>query len=500
MTLLPFPAMKRSFRFLLPAAAALLCAGCSTPVLRLAMDVPGEFKIPDTSKIAILDFNTMPGDPFTGKASADPQTCALVQRAVSAALSRSGAWDVSRLDVEAAVAVFDPGVLPDRRFDAIAVGRVWWQYPPEHANLEPRLFTLETKTRVSYVVPEMPSTGSSGSYGSSGSSKMDSFSSRVGRINSTFGALDSALDLFGSSSSDSSSSYEEPKRSGPKMETIDLTTETRDVLEKVGHRTREATLMLALSLYRLRVDGTVSKIADTFVELDQSFSLDNGDYSTSSAAFGAPDAGVAGPAAELQEGMTVLPAISATIPSDLQAKLILAARAAEDLGRRIAPHKDVRTVPYDFSDRKLQNLLQFRAWDAAEQYALRSVRTALGAEVAEKVEPLIAYPKPEYKVPPSDPDDVERVSVEDAAQASAAIDRLVDKHDCTEALFALAICQEATGRAEEALFTYRYVFRISPEAAPAEGIARCHEALGAAARIAEQKRSVRKAGSRASLE
>ena len=494
-----FPiAMTIRFRPLPVVAAALLCAGCSTPALRLTMDVPGEFKIPDASKIAILDFNTLPGDPFTGTGAADPRTCALVQRAVSAALARSGAWDVSRLDVEAAVAVFDPAVLPDRRFDAIACGRVWWQYPPEHDVLEPALFTLETKTKVTYVVPQAPAPQTS-----SGSSS-GSFNSRVSGVNAALGSLDSAFDkLFGPSGSSSSGQASAPvaqKPSEPKVETVDLTTEKRDVLEKVGHRTREATLMLALSLYRIRVDGTISKVADTFVELDQSFSLDNGEYATQSLAFGAPDAGVSGPAAKAQEGATVLPARSSTIPSDQLAKLMLAARAAEDLGRRIAPHKAVRTVPYEFSDRKLQNLLQHRAWDAAEQYALRSVRTALGAEVAAKVGPLLAYGKPDYDVPPSPASDVEKVSGPDEAEAAAAVDRLVEKRDCAEALFALAICQEATGRPEEALFTYRYVFRIAPEAAPAEGIARCHDALGAAARIAEQRRSIRKAGARASLE
>ena len=492
-----FPAMKSLFR-LLAAAAALLAAGCSTPVLRLTMNVPGEVKIPDTSKIAVLDFNSIPGDAFTGTGAADQQTCALVQRAVCAALSRSGAWDVSRLDVEAAVAKFDPAVLPSRRFDAVAVGRVWWQYPPETGGLEPRLFTLETKTRVSYVVPQAPASSAL----SGGGSSLGSFNSRVSGINSTLGSLDSAFDtLFGSSdSSSSSTSRSLDTSSGPKMATIDLTTEKKDVLEKVGHRTREATLMLALSIYRLRADGTITKVTDTFVELDQTFSLENGDYSSKTAAFGAPGANAAPPAAEKQEGVTELPATAATIPSDLQAKLMLAARAAEDLGRRIATHKAVRNIPYDFDDLKLLNLLQNRAWNAAEQYALKSIRTALGAEVAEHFAPLEAYPKPDYEVPPSRKGDIEDVSVPVEAEAAAAAERLVAKRDALDALFGLAVCQEATGRAEEALYTYRCAFRIEPEEAFAQGIARCHEALGAAARIAEQARSVRKAGRRASLE
>ena len=148
--------MKRLRQYAAPALAALVfAAGCTTPVLKLTMVESGEFKLSDISKIAILDFNSLPGDPFGNSVAADAETCGIMQRAVSAALSRSHTWEITRLDVEQAVAAFDPAILPKHRFDAIAYGRVWWQYPPERDLMKPALFTLETKTRVTYQV-EVP--------------------------------------------------------------------------------------------------------------------------------------------------------------------------------------------------------------------------------------------------------------------------------------------------------------------------------------------------------
>ena len=229
-----------------------------------------------------------------------------------------------------------------------------------------------------------------------------------------------------------------------------------------------------------------------FVADGQTYGLSNGDFESNLSSFGGGEGGKKAAAQEEQKGATAIPAHLTTIPPDMQAKLMLAVRAAEEIGRQIAPHKVVRIIPYSFSDAKLQKLLQNRAYMAAEQYALRSIRTALGAEVAAKVEPLMSYGKPKYEVKSSPAADMEAVSG-DEKSAAAAAEKLAAKRGCAEALFALGICQEAGGRAEEALYTYRYVFRLDASPAAAEGIARCHEALGDAARIAEQSRSKKKA-------
>lgn len=472
-------------------AAALLVTGCQNAVIKLTMDVPGEIKLSEISKIALVDFNALPGDPFGDAVAADAETCALVQRAVTAAIARSHTWEVARLDVEQAVAAFDQGVLPNRRFDAIAYGRVWWQFPPERDVMKPALFNLETKTTVTYTiqVPDTPEMQSVKELGNS-----------MKQLGSSLKSLTSAF------SGGSKSDQQQPQQTSSQPmklveKKVDLITKTEDVLELTGHRAREATLMLALSIYRIRADGTIEKLVDTFVAQGQTFELDNGQFSSKFGSLGDnnPASGtlenVAEP--EVQEGTTALPAHLVTLPSDMQAKLMLAVRTADEIGKSLAPHKVVRLVPHDFSDKKLQKLLQNRAYSAAEQYALRFIRMALGAEVSEKVAPLEAYGKPKYHVDPSPASDIEAVSGDGAV---AAVERLVVKRDCVEALFALGLSQEAMGRAEEALYTYRYVFGLDASSAAAEGIARCHEAIGEAARIAEQSRSVRKAGRKSQLD
>ncbi|MBQ6923675.1 MAG: hypothetical protein IJQ73_03455 [Kiritimatiellae bacterium] len=475
--------MKRLRQYAAPALAALVfAAGCTTPVLKLTMVESGEFKLSDISKIAILDFNSLPGDPFGNSVAADAETCGIMQRAVSAALSRSHTWEITRLDVEQAVAAFDPAILPKHRFDAIAYGRVWWQYPPERDLMKPALFTLETKTRVTYQVEVPVETAAA-----------------VNSIKELGASLSSLKNAFKGLGGVSQPAPQQATATAPATRQVklverqvDLTTKTEDVLERVGHRSREAILMLALSIYRVRYDGRLEKLVDMFVADGQTYGLSNGDFESNLSSFGGGEGGKKAAAQEEQKGATAIPAHLTTIPPDMQAKLMLAVRAAEEIGRQIAPHKVVRIIPYSFSDAKLQKLLQNRAYMAAEQYALRSIRTALGAEVAAKVEPLMSYGKPKYEVKSSPAADMEAVSG-DEKSAAAAAEKLAAKRGCAEALFALGICQEAGGRAEEALYTYRYVFRLDASPAAAEGIARCHEALGDAARIAEQSRSKKKA-------
>lgn len=475
--------MKRLRQYAAPALAALVfAAGCTTPVLKLTMVESGEFKLSDISKIAILDFNSLPGDPFGNSVAADAETCGIMQRAVSAALSRSHTWEITRLDVEQAVAAFDPAILPKHRFDAIAYGRVWWQYPPERDLMKPALFTLETKTRVTYQVEVPVETAAA-----------------VNSIKELGASLSSLKNAFKGLGGVSQPAPQQATATAPATRQVklverqvDLTTKTEDVLERVGHRSREAILMLALSIYRVRYDGRLEKLVDMFVADGQTYGLSNGDFESNLSSFGGGEGGKKAAAQEEQKGATAIPAHLTTIPPDMQAKLMLAVRAAEEIGRQIAPHKVVRIIPYSFSDAKLQKLLQNRAYMAAEQYALRSIRTALGAEVAAKVEPLMSYGKPKYEVKSSPAADMEAVSG-DEKSAAAAAEKLAAKRGCAEALFALGICQEAGGRAEEALYTYRYVFRLNASPAAAEGIARCHEALGDAARIAEQSRSKKKA-------
>ena len=80
--------------------AAAIVAGCSTPTVPITMNVSGEIKLNGVSKIALADFNSLPGDPFTGTMAADAETCALVKRAVASAFYKSPMYQIVDMDIE----------------------------------------------------------------------------------------------------------------------------------------------------------------------------------------------------------------------------------------------------------------------------------------------------------------------------------------------------------------------------------------------------------------
>ena len=79
---------------------AAFVVGCSTPTIPITMNVSGEVKLNGVSKIALADFNSLPGDPFTGVMAADDETCALVKRAVASAFYVSPMYQIVDMDIE----------------------------------------------------------------------------------------------------------------------------------------------------------------------------------------------------------------------------------------------------------------------------------------------------------------------------------------------------------------------------------------------------------------
>jgi len=199
-------------------------------------------------------------------------------------------------------------------------------------------------------------------------------------------------------------------------------------------------------------------------------------------------------------GKVVLPANTATIPTDLQARMILAAKLSGDLARRIAPTKETFDVPYEFDDPKLADLLRNGAYDAAEKYAVRAIWEAVGKELGAYIGPLESYREPGYPIPPSSKDDLGDVIHRKRGFQRDEFDELLLDRKVDQFLFALGLCQEATGRADEAIYTYRAAFDLDPDQSPAQGIARCRIALGSAARVQEQAKETRKASKRAKLD
>lgn len=196
-------------KLLIPACAAgfLTCIGCSTPKVDVGMKVAGEFKLPGVSKIAVVNFNSLPDDPFSGNLAADAETCALVKRGVASAFARSHTFQTIDMDIECAIKDLQ-NCSPGRRYDAVMCGRVWWHVTPETNRQYPETFTLYKWRMVPYTV-----TNSKG--------KSTTYHAKV-------------------------------------------TSESDEVLKMIDYRVQDATLMLSLSLYRLDGNGGVSKVVEIY--------------------------------------------------------------------------------------------------------------------------------------------------------------------------------------------------------------------------------------------
>ena len=109
---------------------AAFIAGCTTPTIPVTMNVAGEVKLNGVSKIALADFNSLKGDAFTGVMAADKETCALVKRAVASAFYTSPMYKVVDMDIERNIHD-ETDAKPNKRFDAVIYGRLWWQVTPE---------------------------------------------------------------------------------------------------------------------------------------------------------------------------------------------------------------------------------------------------------------------------------------------------------------------------------------------------------------------------------
>ena len=114
--------------------------------------------------------------------------------------------------------------------------------------------------------------------------------------------------------------------------------------------------------------------------------------------------------------------------------------------------------------------------------------------------PLESYREPGYPIPPSSKDDLGDVIHRKRGFQRDEFDELLLDRKVDQFLFALGLCQEATGRADEAIYTDRAAFDLDPDQSPAQGIARCRIALGSAARVQEQAKETRKASKRAKLD
>ncbi len=438
--------------------AGLICAaaftvstmtGCRSATVPVEVTVPGEFNLSGVSKIALVDFNTLPNDPLAGVYSADKQTLSIAQRMVSSVFSEGKLYQIADLDIEKAIASKYSKAKVGHRFDAVLYGRLWWQISPEYRSAYPKVFTLETWSDVRY------DTGA-----------------------------------------------KNPLTKSPIYATAHVTRNMQDVLQTLHYRALNASLMLSLTLYRLDKDGKFEKITETFAVASQNFIVDNGKFTAEFAPIGADKEDRASRLKASTEkksffsiaekvkdvlGMATVVQKSATIPTELQVKLMLIGQLSSVLGKKLSPSKVSFNIPCNFDDDKLFNLMKDGAFSAAKDYVVYTVRKNVGNKIADKIDPVAAYDMPKNLVAAKDPKKITDEDVTDAAD------------DYREYLYALAVCEEATGQYEQALYTYRYIFKLKPTKEYALGISRCLFALGMNDRVKEKSKAQKSAAKKANL-
>ena len=526
---------------------AAIVAGCSTPTIPVTMNVSGEIKLNGVSKIALADFNSLPGDSFTGTMAADEETCALVKRAVASAFYSSPMYQIVDMDVEKQIHD-ETEARPKKRFDAVIYGRLWWQTTPETKGQYPHKFTLETWNNVPYTKKD-PITGKE-------------------------------VQLIAK-----------------------VTTQRKDVLKMLDYRVQNATLMLTLSIYRLEKSGDIVKITDTYQVTNQGFTLMNGEMKLDCAGVGIKDdnavtrlqktgkeeksttayedmfvpqqmsladagkaladAGAAmasgltasvgglgggllgGKKEEAKEakneekkndgrkvdanGKLILTQETVSMPTELQAKLMLASSVSKNLAAKLAPSKATFDVSADLGDTRLVSLLKNRAFKSAKEYSLYMLRQKMGKQICEKLVRFLpefgeacSYPVPDSseKIEGFNEALIDELLKGDfniyfytlgtAHEAAAALEgsavymdkmvKYLSKQDLDISFYALGICNEATQNMDEAMEYHRFAFNVKPSLDYALGISRVYLAMGESERLKQTATAKNKAAKKSKLD
>lgn len=521
-----------------------IVAGCSTPTIKMKMNVAGEVKLNDVSKIALADFNSLPGDPFTGKMAADKETCALVKRAVASSFYTSPMYHIVDMDIEKDINAEDSNVVPKKRYDAVIYGRLWWQITPETSGQYPQKFTLDTWENVPYQGKD-PIT----------------------------------------------------KKSMPMIAKV--MKQRRDVVEMLDYRVQNATLMLTLAIYRLERSGTLVKIVDTYQVSNQGFTLMNGDIKLDGGSVGIKDdnaitrlqatgkkegdtrtayekmfvpkapsladagAALADAGSALTSGLSglggaltsvadaktpkeekkpansrkvdangklILTQDTVSMPTELQAKLMLASSISRNLSAKLAPTETTFEIPADLiGDERLKNLLLNGAYKSAKDYSMYMLRNKLGKQICEKLVRFLPEfgEKCTYPVPDSEkqlPDYNEALidklleadfniyfyvlgTAHDAAVALEGSAAYNDKmfaylasQDLDSYFFALGLCCEAARDLDVAQEYYRFAFNVNPSLDYALGLSRVYLALGERARLKQTEKAKKAAEKKTKLD
>ncbi|MBR1967714.1 MAG: hypothetical protein IKA22_14010, partial [Lentisphaeria bacterium] len=332
--------------------------GCrGVDFVKFSNTLPGIYDLSGVSKIAVIDFNTMPDDPVAGVYAADTETRKIVEDMIAAQFFKGKTYKIADLDVERNIAELKSNAKLAKRFDAILYGRVWWKKSAEIKNIHPEVDTLETWDNVRYM---------------------------AGRDND----------------------------GRPFYRTEKVTQKKEQV--KVDHRYRaqNATLMVSLTLYRLDRNGKIEKIVEDFVGADQTYLLDNGVFSTTFVPLQKVKLSKFERIAAQSENQDEKKAKASkekagyidewqnanTIPTSLQTKIMLSKKISEMLGRKMTnvevPVSAEFFGTYMFFspiEEETLNMIISGKFARARKILVTTIRKKAGYDISNRIGSLSAY-------------------------------------------------------------------------------------------------------------
>jgi tetratricopeptide (TPR) repeat protein len=457
-----------------------LAAGC---VQKATISVlqPGELKLTGVSKIALLDFNTIPSRVGAGVFAADRATCRLARQTVADVFYKDPFYALVDLPLERQISRQATGSQLKSRLDAVLYGRVWWQVGEEYLNYMPSKMRLTSWKNIRYVC----------------------------------GHDDDGDPIYC---------------------TRKVTTKARDVFYQKRYRAQKATLMMGLSVYRLDRNGHVEKLTHVFEVASRPAYIVNGEFSQRLELAEDQDAPAKVKTLKTGEGgfMSGLSSFMAsvglerheevkaeldactpvdvcTMPVDLESQVQMCSQIGARLQHLIAPHREDIPVAVAGLDKKTKTLMAAEAYMGNVKYIARS-KLARGhddiaidfydVDLVEGAKKVIArtrradYEKSLAEEPSETAEPYVPLSEEELLEEA---DAYLEDH--AKDLYNMALSLEALGDFERALEIYRFVFQRyeNTDQQFADGMGRCLLALDMADRLTEEEMAKIQAREKASF-
>jgi len=432
-----------------------------THVAIIKVQLPGEIKIANMSKIALIDFNTITSKPNQGIYAANPEIVELAKGSLFDIFYKMPFYSMVDINFENHI---ESNILNmvkrDSIFDAFLYGKLWWQLSKEYQNIKPDKYNLSHWKVVKYQ----------------------------------YGKTDKGEKLY---------------------TTKTLTTLTKDKLFKRHYRVKKCTLKLSLTLYRVKNNGEVIKSTQLTEVATRDAIIDNRKFTlnkpimisaikkqtrsemlkTKQSVFSnfSSFLGLKGKSKEIQDDYKVARNIQ-TIPNQLEFQIDLLDLISKKLNELTVPHlEEFEVQVLSGTDSKSLRLIQCSAYSALEHYLVYKLSkypdyTHFFEEAFDPLkgaESVIQRDHKEYfdKKNKDNPEKVYKPLPNEDVKEQAndyLEDHIVD-------LFNLGLALEATGKYERALEVFRFAYhQYRPlDLKYADEIGRCLLALDMNDRVQE---------------